>query len=225
MTKMNTLTDRLLKLAAGVVVFAAMSGTAYAGPPLICHPFDAGNAALLPWGAGNGWKSPLASYDVQKLTAETLQLLRPTAPVLARMENMRRATIYAGQDPKVAAALLKAVIDRAKAAGSSAQDAMAWFDAGYLIESYRQGEGSAGRNMLAGSEALLREFRNLPLTSGAEGYTLVTKAMQLAGPNAEMEFAAFLMSRNPTAAQHRQRAQAGAAKGSLLAKNLSMFGQ
>src|SRR5262245_20317705 len=101
---MRKLTERLLQLVAGVVLFAAVPGTAYAGPPLICHPLDAGSAPLLPWGSGNGWKSPLASYDVQKLTADTLQLLTPTAPVLARMENMRRATIYAGQDRKVAVA-------------------------------------------------------------------------------------------------------------------------
>jgi hypothetical protein len=222
---MNILTDRLSKLIAGVVLFAAMSGTAYAGPPLICHPFDAGSAALLPWTSAPGWKAPDLSYDVQKLTADTLRLLSPTAPILARMENMRRATIYAGQDPRVAAALLKAVIDRAKAAGSNARDAMAWFDAGYLIETYRQGEGAAGRNMLSGSEALLSEFRSLQLTSGAEGYGLVVKALQLGGPNADMEFAASLMTRSTVAAEHRRRAVAGAPKGSLLAKNLGMFGQ
>ena len=220
---MKKLTDRVLKLAAGVALFAAMSGTAYAGPPLICHPIDAGSAALLPWGSGNGWKSPLASYDVQKLTADTLPLLTPTAPVLARMENMRRATIYAGQDRKVAVALLKAVIDRAKSAASGSSAAMAWFDAGYLIESYRQIEGVASFSMIAAVEPLLAEFKSAP--QGAEGYGMVLKALQMSGQNPEMEFAASLMTRNPVAAQHRQRAQVGAAKGSLLAKNLASIGQ
>ena len=220
---MLKLTDRVLKLVAGVVVFAAMSGTAWAGPPLICHPFDAGSAALLPWGSGPGWNTPNTSYDVQKLTADMLRLLTPTAPVLARMENMRRATIYAGQDRRVAAALLKAVIDRAKSAVSGSKDPMPWFDAGYLIETYRQNEGTAKFNMLADSETVLSEFRSAP--RGAEGYGLVLKALQFAGQNPEMEFAAFLMQRGPVAAEHRRRAVAGAPKGSLLAKNLANFEQ
>ena len=220
---MHKLTDRVLKLAAGLVVFAAMSGTAEAGPPLICHPFDAGSTALLPWGSGPGWNTPDRAYDVQKLTADTLRLLTPTTPVIARMEIMRRATIYAGQDRKVAAALLKAVVDRAKAAPAGSHDPMPWFDAGYLIETYRQSEGTAKFNMLADSEPLLAEFRNAP--RGAEGYGLVLKALQFAGQNPEMEFAAFLMQRGTVAAEHRRRAEAGATKGSLLAKNLATFGQ
>jgi hypothetical protein len=220
---MLKLTDRVLKLSAGLVVFVAMSGTAEAGPPLICHPFDAGSAALLPWGSAPGWNAPDRSYDVQRLTADTLKLLTPNAPVLARMEIMRRATIYAGQNPKIAAALLKAVVDRAKSAPAGSRDPMPWFDAGYLIETYRQGEGSVGRNMLASSEPLLKEFG--AAERGAEGYGLVLKALQLAGQNPEMEFAASLMTRNTVAAEHRRRAQAGAARDSLLAKNLANFGQ
>jgi len=223
---MLKLTDRVLKLVAALFVFAAMSGTAYAGPPLICHPFDAGSAALLPWTSAPGWKAPDTSYDVRKLTADTLRLLTPTTPVIARMEIMRRATIYAGQNPKVAATLLKAIVDRAKSAPAGSKDPMPWFDAGYLIETYRQGEGSAGHNMLVGAEPLLSEFRSTPSgAAGAEGYALVLKALKLAGPDAEMEFAASLMTRNPVAAEHRRRAVAGAAKDSLLAKNLASFGQ
>jgi hypothetical protein len=210
---MHKLIDRVLKVAAGVVLFVSMSGTAWAGPPLICHPFDAGTAALLPWTSAPGWKAPDPSYDVQKLVADTLRLLTPTTPVIARMEIMRRATIYAGQDRKVAAALLKAVIDRAKSVPAGSNDPMPQFDAGYLIESYRQGEGSAGHNMLEGVPA------------GTEGYGLVVKAIRLAGENAEMEFAASLMQRGTVAAEHRNRARAGAARGSLLERNLANFGQ
>ena len=215
---MLKLTDRVLKLFAGLAVFAAMSGTAEAGPPLICHPFDAGSAALLPWGSGPGWNTPDRSYDLQRLTADTLNLLTPTAPVLARMEIMRRATIYAGRDPKVAAALLKSVVDRAKATPAGSRDPMPWFDAGYLIETYRQNV-SANFKMLAGAEPLLSEFGRA--SRGAEGYALVLKALKLAGQNAEMEFAASLMQQGTVAAEHRRRAVAGAARDSLLAKNLA----
>ena len=208
---MLKLTDRVLKLAAACAVFTMMSGTAEAGPPLICHPFDAGSAPLLPWGPGPGWNSPDRSYDLQRLTSDTLQLLTPTTPVLARMEIMRRATIYAGQDRKVAGALLKAVLDRAKAVPEGSRDPMPAFDAGYLIESFRQNEHSAGWNMLAGAD----------VARGVDGYGLVKKALQLAGANAEMEFAASLMQAGSVAAEHRRRAIAGAPAGSLLAKNIA----
>ncbi len=52
------------------------------------------------------------------------------------MENLRRATIYAARDRKAAAELMSALMKRAEAGGS--RDALAWFDAGYLVESYRQ---------------------------------------------------------------------------------------
>ena len=77
-----------------------------AGPPLICHPFQTARAELLPWGTGEGWNTPDRSYDVQRLPADMLRLLTADAPVLARMENMRRAAIYAAQDGRVADQLL-----------------------------------------------------------------------------------------------------------------------
>jgi hypothetical protein len=218
-TAMLRLKAHVLKLFAASAVFAAMSGTAEAGPPLICHPFDAGSAVLLPWGPGPNWNSPDRSYDVQRLTADTLRLLTPTTPVLARMEIMRRATIYAGRDRQVAGALLKALLDRAKATPQGSRDPLPWFDAGYLIETYRQNEQPAGWNMLTGAEQLWVDFRNDP--RAVEGYGFVVKALRLAGENAEMEFAASLMQQGTVAAEHRRRAIAGAPKGSLLAKNIA----
>jgi hypothetical protein len=218
--------DRLLKLTAASAVFVALSGTAEAGPPLICHPFDVGSATTLPWGPGTGWNSPAPSYDVQRLTADTLKLLTPATPVLARMETMRRATIYARQDRKVSDALLKAVLDRAKATPQTSRDPLPWFDAGYLIESYRQMKSAGGAGtweMLAGAEHLWADFHHDP--RAVAGYGFVRKAIQLAGSSAEMEFAASLMQQGAVAAEHRQRAAAGAPAGSLLAKNLASVGK
>jgi hypothetical protein len=212
--------DRLFKLIASCAVFAALTGTAEAGPPLICHPFDAGSAAMLPWGPGPGWNSPDRGYDLQRLTGDTLRLLTPATPVLARMEIMRRATIYASRDRAVANALLKAVLDRAKSTPEGSRDPMPWFDAGYLIESYRQMKFAAvGDDMLSGADRVWADFRDD--SRAIEGYPLVRKAIQLAGSNAEMEFAASLMQQGDIAAAHRRRATAGAPAGSLLAKNLA----
>lgn len=212
--------DHLFKFLVSCAAVFMLAGTAEAGPPLICHPFDAGSAAMLPWGPGQGWNTPDRSYDVQRLTADTLRLLTPATPVLARMEIIRRATIYANQDRKVALALMKAVLDRAKATAEGSRDPLPWFDAGYLIESYRQMK-SAGPwgDMLTGVEQLSADFRNDP--RAVDGYAYVQKALRLAGSNAEMEFAASLMQQGEVAAAHRQRAVAGAPAGSLLAKNLN----
>jgi hypothetical protein len=159
---------------------------------------------VLPWSTGLGWNTPDRSYDVQQLTADTLRLLSLEAPVLARMENMRRATIYAAQDTRVAAELLAAVLSRT---AKSPNDPLAWFDAGYLIESYRQAGGMFRGDMLAGVDR--------------DGYSFVRKAIARAGASPEMEFAASLMKQGGASAEHRRKAVAGAAPGSLLAKNLS----
>ena len=105
--------QRFSRIALTLGALACGVGVAEAGPPLICHAFDAGKAPLLPWTPGDGWNTPDRAYDVQRLTADTMRLLSPEAPVLARMENLRRATIYAAKDRRVAAELLAAVLGRA----------------------------------------------------------------------------------------------------------------
>jgi len=211
--------SRLLRIVFTVVMLAGAVGAAEAGPPLICHPFEAGKASLLPWASGQGWNTPDRSYDVQRLAADTVRLLSPDMPVLARMENLRRATIYAAQDKQVAAELLTAVLGRTlSSAAKDERDALAWFDAGYLIESYRQASHIYKWDMLAGAERVAWNLRREP---ALDGYAFVRKAIHLAGGQAEMEFAASLMKDGPVSAEHRRRAVTGAPAGSLLARNLS----
>jgi hypothetical protein len=203
-------------IALGLVV--SLAAVAEAGPPLICHPFDAGSAQLLPWSQGQGWNTPDKSYDVQKLTADTMRLLTADAPVLARMENLRRATIYAASDRKVAAELMSAVLGRAQSA-EGARDPLAQFDAGYLVETYRQATHIYKWDMLSTADRSKWALRSEP--SGIDGYALVTKAISMSGTNPEMEFAASLMKDGSISAEHRRKAMAGAKSGSLLAKNLA----
>jgi hypothetical protein len=179
-----------------------LSHGAEAGPPLLCHPFDAGTAAVLPWGDGSGWNAPDRSYDTEQLTADTLRVLSDDAPVLARMENLRRATIYAAQDRHAAAELLIAVLGRAltkEAEGSP--DPLAWFDAGYLIESYRQASHVYRWNMLSGAERSSWTLRDEP--QGLDGYLFVRKALASTRATPEMELAASLMKEGEVAAAHR----------------------
>jgi hypothetical protein len=212
-------TRLLVPVILAATVVAALPRSAEAGPPLICHPFDAGASAVLPWGSGPGWNTPDRRYDVQRLTVETLRLLTRDAPVIARMENLRRATIYAAQDPRVANELLSAVLARAlSTVASGAPDPQVLFDAGYLLESYKQAAHLHRYSMLAPESAASWTLRTEP---GGNGYALVVRAIALTGGSADMEFAASLMSEGPTSVTHRRRATAAAVSGSLLARNLS----
>ena len=215
-----------------VVMMLAFASPALAGPPLICHPFDTAGGPLLEWGTGSGWNTPHPSYDVKKLPAEVARLLGTDAPVLTRMENLRRATIYAMTDPGVAHQVLTVVMGRALTPRSNAQ---AWFDAGYLIESYKQATHlrergsprSKDNNPSAAATPRAPGFAWAATdeTLRVDGYGFVKKAMAMAGaPNAEMEFAASLMTQGRVSSAHRARAAASAALGSVLAQNLAKLG-
>ena len=213
-----TFASRRALLGAALVL--ALATAAEAGPPLICHPFTTGAAPLLAWGTGSGWNTPDGSYDVRRLTADTTRLLTPQAPVLARMENLRRATIYASQNREVAYELLTTLVGRAlSVAASGSQDPLPWFDAAYAIEAFRQA-GSLQR-WNAGTRRAA-EFYSEELAP-LKGYVFMQKAIALAGTNAEMEFAAALMQQGTAAAEHRRRAIAGATSGSPLAKNIELY--
>ena len=217
----------LLRLRALVTLAAIVAFTpaALAGPPLICHPFVTDEATpSLPWVASRDWYSPEPGYDVAALPADTLKLLSPDAPVLARMENMRRATIYADRDLAIAGGLLGAVLARTKTAPTDPRAAaLAWFDAGYLVETYRQLDLIYKHEMRRING---RATSMVPAEAAAlDGYVLVQKALAMTPVGkAEIEFAASLMTTNPVAAAHRERAAANAVSGSLLAQNLAVFG-
>jgi hypothetical protein len=198
-------------LALAAVTMVLFASPALAGPPLICHPFVTESGKLIAWGSGPGWNTPDHSYDIKRLVADTTAALRPDAPVLTRMENLRRATIYAMRDAAVADQLLKALLNRAL---STSNNGSAWFDAGYLVEAYRQGEHMRADRRNASAWAAVDE------TIRVDGYGFVKKAIAQLGPNAEMEFAASLMTTGAVAETHRARAKTAGA-GSLVAKNLA----
>ena len=197
------------KIVHAFVLMAAVIGVArpaLAGPPLLCHPFQTGaaSAALLPWANTSGWNSPDPAYDVKRLVADTTRLLTPDAPVLVRMENLRRAAIYASKDSRLMVDLLTALNSRAQPLNGSVPDPLAIFDAGYLVETYKQGTH-------------MHRF-DVP---AVDGYAMVQRAIGMKGSSPDMEFAASLMKSGAVAAEHRRRAEAGAAAGSLLARNLA----
>src|ERR1700722_1912134 len=81
------------------VVLVGFTSYAQAGPPLICHPIEIGQAKSLPWIDWN--QKGTGGYDLKNLTRDTLAILDSSAPVLVRRGPFPRPPIYAGQDPKV----------------------------------------------------------------------------------------------------------------------------
>ncbi len=207
-----------IALAAAVLCFASV---AQAGPPLICHTIEIGQATSLPWISHNWNLSGGENYDTKYLVRDTLEILGANTPVLVRMETLRRATLYARRDPIAAKELLARLHARATSAESSGHpDALAWFDVGYLAETYKQWIGQAWMRVS-------KEEQNP--AAGVDGYALVKKALALRGPSpsgddAQMEFAAALITLSGPANEHHQHAQraiAGAKTDPLLAQNLA----
>lgn len=172
--------SRRSAVAALAAAMVGIATPALAGPPFICHAFELSGSPSLPWGANAaaGWNNPDPAYDIQKLTADVTKLLTPATPVSARMETLRRATIYASRDKAVAAGLLSALETRASA---NPNDANALFDAGFLTEAYRQASRVYEWDMLGGREKELWTMRTPPAKDGAR---LIDQAVALNGPNA-----------------------------------------
>jgi hypothetical protein len=201
-----------------VAAFLIVATAAIAGPPLICHAFDIGQAKSLPWISPNWNLSGSENYDLKKLVPDTLAILDSKAPALVRMETLRRATLYARQDSQAARELLAKVVARSTEAENAGHpDALAYFDAGYLIETYKQW---IGRNLPHMTDNMRMDPNP---AANLDGYTLVKKAIALRGRDAEMEFAAALITLEGPQADHRQHvanAIAGAKDDTLLAQNL-----
>jgi hypothetical protein len=211
---------RLVGAPSLVVALLALTPVpALAGPPLICHPFDIGTAASLPFGSTpdgwRGWQATLPSYDRSALVADTLALLTATTPVIVRMETLRRASAYAAESPALATSLLAAVEARAPKVPRTKAEALALFDAGYLVETYRQ-LGGRGVAMRAPIE-------------GKDGYAMVRAAMAQLPDDPGLQFAAALITTTPerrTAhADHLDKARTMARRDAVVARNLaSHFG-
>jgi len=216
---------RSLRFAIAMVATSLLLATvAKAGPPLICHTIEIGQSKSLPWISHNWNLSGVETYDTKNLVRDTLEILAPDTPVLVRMETLRRATLYTRKDPVVAKELLTRLDARATSAESSGHpDALAWFDVGYLAETYKQWIGQNLPHMTDG----MRMDTNP--AAGVDGYALVKKALTLRahsqnGDDPQMEFAAALITLSGPQTEHREHAQkaiSGAKTDPFLAQNLA----
>jgi hypothetical protein len=203
--KRNSFLIRLASLTIAALVFLAKP--AQAGPPLICHTIDIGSAQSLPWISHDWHLTGNENYDTSKLAADTIAILDGNDTVLVHMETLRRATLYARNDPRAAKELLMKLVIRADNAAAGNSDGLARFDAGYLAEAYSQ---------------LLVKDRNP--AAGLDGYAWVKQALIARGNDPQMEFAAALITLSGPPAEHRdhvEKAIAGAKTDPLLARNLT----
>ena len=194
------------------ILVATITLTSTAGPPLICHPFEIGNANCLPWGKDR-WEAP--PQLKRNLVEQVLDRLDATMPAIVRMETIRRAVIAAGNDGSVVGRelvtrLMARALD-AEAAGRT--EAMAWFDVGFLVQSMDQFNVS--------------HVRGLGVNDNIVGYAWIARGLQLRETDdPQMNFAAALVTAlyDPDkSAKHMDIARAGATKDRLLAANIKRF--
>lgn len=203
------------------------SDDALAGPPLLCHPIEIGDAKSLPWGAGT-WDNKGITTSEAEFVSQTLDLLAPATPILVRMETIRRAAIHAAEHTEAIRLILKELHDRIHLAEVSEKDnPLALFDYGYMIAACSQMNEVTDFN----SKGISGKTRKaLAIDESVNPYDLVARAAKSTAPNPEMELALALMTTYPKEQSfrhaHLRNAINGAEDGSLLAKNIvSHFGR
>jgi hypothetical protein len=207
---MNSKSSRLVGLMlTAIATFCILATAAVAGPPLICHAFDIGNAKSLPWISHDWNLSGAEKYDTHNLASDTLAILNASPVPLVHMETLRRATLYARKDPAAAKQLLLQLVARAKSSeASSNPEAFVLFDAAYLIEAYKQWLSEKGQNP----------------ANGLDGLPWLKHALQLRPSDPQMAFAAALITLHGPETECREYAQsasAGAKNDQLLKRNLA----
>jgi hypothetical protein len=132
------------------------------------------------------------------------------------METLRRASIYASRDRKVAEQLIAALMLRVHTADQSTQ-ALALFDAGFVVEAINELEQS-GRysKQLAGSERILAG-----LTQPDEARPMLDKSAALRPDDAAIQLALGLLTRAPQNETYFRKARAAAQQDDLLASTLA----
>jgi hypothetical protein len=189
------------------LILVAAAGAAFAGPPLICHPFSIGNDSSLPWGTDiNAWNNPDPKYNTANLTADTLRILDSDAAILTRMETLRRAAVYTMKNEALGLELGTRLMGRALASELKPQTgSLALFDAGYFVESMKQ----------------LSHMSKSKLFAGIDGYDWTRRSLPGLQDKLTAEYAMGLMQAERTwPNEHIRRAVVGTQPGSLLARNL-----
>lgn len=208
-------------IIAGALLFAP---AALAGPPLLCHPFETAGARSLPW--GDGWNEADRDYDRSRLPADTEALLAPRTPVIARMETLRRAAIYASANGADLRRLSAALEARIASAREPQAKALALFDAGYFAETLQDIARLQGYDMPGVGKVDASALR--AVLARGDGSRRIAEAVRLRPDDASIRFAAALVAsadkRPIDRIVHARAARAGAGNDRLLALNIRKIG-
>lgn len=209
---------------AVALIACLFAAPALAGPPLLCHPFDTAGAPTLDWG-GDGWNQARPDYDLATLADRTETLLAPETPVIARMETLRRAAIYASRDGAALRDLAARLETRVKAADDAEARALALFDTGYFLETLQEIDRLQDYDMPGIGEVdrvVLRALLTQP-----DGSLRIDQAVALQPDDAGLRFAAALVAtadgRDADLVAHARRAEAGVPGDTLLALNIGLI--
>ena len=184
----------------------------------LCRTLDITGTRSLPW--GHEWWARDTAFNLDRLVAEAEALLTPSTPVIVRMETIRRASIYASHDERVAEQLFSRLMERAARSESAGRpDAFALFDAAYMATMFAQISTFQGR------EVGILSARMKTLVSQADDYVLVTKSLALRPDDPQLHFGAALMAsrrkeHHAASREHARRAREGAAGDPWLVRNL-----
>jgi len=194
---------------ATLLICLSFATTALAGPPLLCHTFDIGDAKSLPWTSHSWNLSGAELYDTKNLAADTLSILNSDSTILVHMETLRRAALFGQKDPVAVKQLLLKLLARSSSANGSTV-ALADFDAGYFATTLDQ------------LHWINKDFANP--AQGMDAMSLIKKSLEQRPNDAQMNFAAALITLDGPVSNQREYAQkaiAGASSDPLLARNLS----
>jgi hypothetical protein len=206
-----------------VLLFAGLvwATPAFAGPPLLCHPFQIGSAQSLPWDGSGGWSHVKGDYKIANVVSDTDALLTPSTPVLVRMETLRRASLYASTDAVTAKRLLDHLLARVDASEAKGRaDALALLDAAYVTEAFREIASMSSSPEFADRVPGVRAA-----IGKTDAYALISRSIAARPDDPAIQFAAALIAADKNRDRydaHASKARAGAASDQLLARNLSL---
>lgn len=158
----------------------SLATSALAGPPLICHPVEIGDAKSLLWKAVNGWQGADPAYPIERLVEDTMALLGKGVPLPVRMETLRRAAIYAARDPRIAESLALRLTSRAL---DRPDAAIILFDAGFFVEAVAQSAHIYKYDMISPAEKANWKARQG--ITGVRGREWVRRAIDKGGVGME----------------------------------------
>ena len=183
----------VLSFLTAATLSATLAPMTMAGPPLLCHEIQIGDAKSLPWGKDTFDKAK--SYDAASVVDDTLKLLDGELPVLARMETIRRAVLYIERDTSKADKLFGTLLTRtldAEVVMDPKMLALRYFDAGYLAATFQQ----AGLETSFQPENGKHDLHRVP------GYAGMVRAWKMDDLNGDMALGLALTTADTRLSEH-----------------------